>query len=65
MPVKTKKAAMNEPKKGRVFETRDVMEVEAFAQVLYKEKIPFKISVKTYGVGEPVKFRFKVDPITD
>lgn len=60
-----KKAPMNAEKKARVFETRDIHEVAALSQILYKERIAFKISVKTYGVGEPVKFRFNVDPITD
>lgn len=60
-----KKAPMNAEKKARVFKTRDIDEVEAFSKALYKEKIPFKIAVKAYAVGEPVEFRFNADPMTD
>lgn len=66
MPIKTKKKeAINAPKKARRFETRDIEEVAKISQALYKAKIAFKISVKTYAPGEAVKFRFTADPMTD
>lgn len=60
-----KKTPVNAPKKPRVIKTRDINDVAKISQVLYSKKIPFKISVKTYAVGEAVKFIFNVDPITD
>lgn len=60
-----KKAPMNAPKKSRVFETRDIDEVAKISKILYDSKIAFKITIKTYTPGEPVKFRFLADPMTD
>jgi len=60
-----KKAPLNAAKKPRVFETRDIDEVAKISQILYASKIAFKITIKTYTPGEPVKFRFNADPMTD
>ena len=61
----TKKTVMNAEKKARVFETRDVEMMAKISQILYEKKVAYKISVKTYAPGEPVKFRFNADPMTD
>ena len=60
-----KKAALNAPKKPRVFETRDIEEVSKISRILYAEKIAFMIRITTYAPGEAVKFRFYADPMTD
>lgn len=61
----TKKSVINAPKKARVFETRDIDEVVKISEALYKAKIAFKIKITTYTPGEPVKYRFLADPMTD
>ena len=52
-------------KKARSFETRDVDNLAAISEILYKEKVRYRISIKTYPPGEPVKYRFLCDPMTD
>ena len=51
--------------KARTFETRDVEQLAKISDILYKAKIKFRIAIKTYTPGEPVKFRFLCDPMTD
>ena len=52
-------------KKARSFETRDVEQLAKISEILYKAKIRFRIAIKTYTPGEPVKYRFLCDPMTD
>lgn len=52
-------------KKARSFETRDIEKLAAISEILYKAKIRYRITIKTYAPGEPVKYRFVCDPMTD
>lgn len=61
----TKKSIINAPKKARVFKTRDIDELSDISVALYKEKILYKVTIKTYTPGEPVKFIITTVPMTD
>lgn len=52
-------------KKARSFETRDINQLVSISEILYKAKLRFRITVRTYAPGEPVKYRFLCDPMTD
>lgn len=56
---------MENTKKARTFDTRDIEKLAAISEILYKAKIRFRIKIKTYAPGEPVKYRFLCDPMTD
>lgn len=60
-----KKAPMNAPKKTRVFKTRDMDELAKLTDKLWRKRIHYKLSVKTYAPGEAVKFIITTDPMTD
>lgn len=60
-----KKSVINAPKKTRIFKTRDMDELASITDALYRQRIHYKVSIKTYTPGEAVKFIITTDPITE